>query len=511
MITDDDETGPYITITYNGDATDGAPGAWDVIAVDPESGIDSVIVEIDGLFVGTATGVYTVPNSLGPHTITVTATNGDLDRGVIDQETSSATTSVNIIDDDITGPIIDIAYVGNNLDASPGVWIVSASDSESGIDTLLVEIDGVPVGTTTGTYGVPNSLGPHILSVTAVNADLDRGAIDQESSIESNTVTILDDDTLPPEVSNLTAIADGYDLVASFSATDQSGIADIQVKLDDLQLVPDSIVRVGDKYTITFENLVLPVGEHSLAIEIADGDNDRPDDSLSTIISTTVRTPPVMAMRYVLEALEQVLNELPTNLSTCLNQCLSTQLNIAICEIQWAILSFEDSKIFRAVLLDKLAKIHLTIANILVEINDKLDRISDTVAANFIKATHSIRDQLTLIMGEIIDLPLAQTIATIEVSILNLADDLYSSLSFVKALTIDINLWLAAESLDTALVQLSKDTANPVDCYIQKAVRKLEHAQTMVNLWNRLGCISDEVATSINDQIDINIDQLNSI
>ncbi|MFX1483357.1 MAG: Ig-like domain-containing protein [Promethearchaeota archaeon] len=190
VIGDDDTTGPDITFAYTGGLTDGNPGFWTVSVVDPESGVASVSVEIDGVSAGTAAGVYPVPNTLGTHTITVTAKNADLDTGLSDQETSVSSNAVTITDDDVTGPSIFITYTGDSTDTNPGFWNVAVSDSLSGVYSILVKIDGLDVGNTEGDYKVPSSVGDHTITVTAVNNDMDRPG-DQETSVSSSTVTII--------------------------------------------------------------------------------------------------------------------------------------------------------------------------------------------------------------------------------------------------------------------------------------------------------------------------------
>jgi hypothetical protein len=196
VIEEDDTTGPIITITLTGAGTDGDPGTWTVSVEDPESGVDSTSVEIDSIVVGTSAGTYTVPNSLGLHTLRVTATNVDLGNGPSGQETSTSSDAVIIVDDDITGPSIFITYVGDGTDVNPGFWNIIVFDAVSGVDSINVAIDGVDVGTIEGDYAVPSSAGDHTINVTAHNNDLDREA-DQETSILLNTVTIVE--TGPPE------------------------------------------------------------------------------------------------------------------------------------------------------------------------------------------------------------------------------------------------------------------------------------------------------------------------
>jgi len=190
VIIDTDTTPPVINIVYVGAGTDANPGYWSVNAYDPESGIASVIVKIDGIIVGTALGDYAVPNTLGLHTITVNATNADTTMGAEDQESSNASLTATIIDDDTTAPVITITYFGGTTVGDAGNWTVEAVDPESGIASILVVIDDVLVGSTTGNYSVPDTEGTHNITVTAYNGDLDRGTTDQEVSEASASVTL---------------------------------------------------------------------------------------------------------------------------------------------------------------------------------------------------------------------------------------------------------------------------------------------------------------------------------
>jgi len=281
-IIDDDITGPEITIIYSGDSTDGSPGIWTVTVVDPESGIDSIIVEIDGVSVGTIEGIYEVPNSPGEHTIMATATNGDFDYGLADQETSILTNSVTIIDDDTTGPAISVIYSGATTDGSPGIWTVSVIDLESGIDWINVEIDGIRVGTFAGTYAVPNSLGEHTITVSARNADLDVGPADQETSTLTDSVTIIDDDTTGPEITIIYSgdSTDGSPGIWTVSVVDpESGIDSINVEIDSV-----SVGTTAGIYAVPNSP-----GEHTITVTATNGDLDYgPADQETNTFSNSV-------------------------------------------------------------------------------------------------------------------------------------------------------------------------------------------------------------------------------
>jgi len=181
---------PIITIVYIGDATDANPGYWTVTVEDPESGILTVTVEIDGILVGTLPGDYAVPNYLGLHTIRVNATDAGDVISIEAQDFSTLSETVTIIDDDTTGPQVTIVHSGGTTDSDSGVWTITVSDPESGIAALSIEIDGEIVGTTAGDYAVPATEGTHTITVTAYDGDLDRGELDQEMSVESASITI---------------------------------------------------------------------------------------------------------------------------------------------------------------------------------------------------------------------------------------------------------------------------------------------------------------------------------
>ncbi|RDE16934.1 MAG: hypothetical protein C4K47_00630 [Candidatus Thorarchaeota archaeon] len=400
---DDDITGPTITIIYTGDATDGSPGIWTVSLVDPESGIGTIIVKVDGNLVGTLAGEYAVPNSLGAHEINVTATNADLDWGPLDQDSSTAEDTVTIVDDDTSPPVVTIttavpfdplvpfeevygnwpnpttqtftipnmpyssctmeitahcssrdwagiraimfrldgiggwigtytiapnevrgnvispgqtltfiydmshvmfadsptgyryvsfipvslwdtlgflspgvhtleAWVSSQEDGAPsswvtvklyftgiatyenpGHWTVSAEDPESGVDSIVVEIDGVFAGSSAGDYPVPSAVGTHTISVTAYNADLDRGLLDQEWSTASSTATVTD------VVAPTTTLLVGTPFVDSYITSATS-----------LELSPDDGLGIGVDYTryrvndgpwLTYEGPFFLIGE----------------------------------------------------------------------------------------------------------------------------------------------------------------------------------------------------------------------------------------------------------
>ncbi|MFW9829065.1 MAG: hypothetical protein ACFFEY_15925, partial [Candidatus Thorarchaeota archaeon] len=133
---DDDESPPEISYIYTGDYTDGNPGELIVNA------LDSSGLSLD------PSGTYQVPNVIGNHKFTFTASDADIDR-LGDQLNSTITVWINITDDDILSPEITYIYTGDYTDGNPGELIVNALDSSG------LSLDP------SGTYQVPNVIGNH--------------------------------------------------------------------------------------------------------------------------------------------------------------------------------------------------------------------------------------------------------------------------------------------------------------------------------------------------------------
>lgn len=209
---DDDTTGPTITAYYEGTGTDYDPGLWHVFISDPESGIDDVLIRINGFRwcydqdLGGVPQIWyiniQVPGIIATHILEVLANNSDTDYEG-DQELTYYMTIKTIIphhhiDDDPTGQIITIIHVGKGDEKEPGVWQITVKDRESGLDEVQILVDGNQYlhdqnlnGIKSKYYevSVPSLRGYHTVEVIAINNDKDEPG-DQETSTVSLTVKI---------------------------------------------------------------------------------------------------------------------------------------------------------------------------------------------------------------------------------------------------------------------------------------------------------------------------------
>ncbi|MFX0035907.1 MAG: hypothetical protein ACFE9I_09750 [Candidatus Hermodarchaeota archaeon] len=197
-INDDDTTGPIINVQYSGVSLDSDPGQWNVQVSDPESGVDSISILIDGIQSGIIEGNYSVPNIPEDHKIEVSAANADNDRED-DQETSYyGPETVTIIDDDITPPEIII----NEFDYTTFNWNIKIIENDGIIDsygTAEYEVKDQNGNIITSgfiseedifyTISIPLKIGNYTISIYATNNDQDWIG-DEETRYTSKTIKI---------------------------------------------------------------------------------------------------------------------------------------------------------------------------------------------------------------------------------------------------------------------------------------------------------------------------------
>jgi hypothetical protein len=307
-IPDDDTSPPIISIEYLGDKNINNPGVWQVEVGDPESGLDEVKIEINGILevhetnLGGKTSILyqNLPSHaiLSNNTIIVTATNNDKDFAG-DQETAMASDWV--ILKEPSPPLISIEYLGENLDSSPGVWNAFVEDLEEGLEEVVISLDGnVQIqelldGSINGSYmniSVPSSKGEHIINVSAKNTE---GYIADQQLI----AYINDDDTTGPII-QVEYIGSGTDYdpgIWNVNIEDlESGLERIIITVNGFLYLEDNELggQIGKEYT---GNPYEPGGEgipcprsimtHRLEIWTWNNDKDCEGDQESSYLLVT--------------------------------------------------------------------------------------------------------------------------------------------------------------------------------------------------------------------------------
>ncbi len=214
---DDDKEAPEIILTpasmeiYDSQAVGGIPIEWQISDM---SGISEAMVLLNGVEIasyGVSDSIsdsYLLPNLPGEYVITITARDNDIDLDHPEGDDwleSSAESIITIIDDDIEAPNVAIIYDGGyNIDDS-GVWNVQVADSGAGLDSVIIEVDGITIieedqlgGIQSKSYqvDVPAAEGRHIIEVTVIDND-DNWVGDQQEITITDDVDIAPGDPIP--------------------------------------------------------------------------------------------------------------------------------------------------------------------------------------------------------------------------------------------------------------------------------------------------------------------------
>jgi parallel beta-helix repeat protein len=241
-LADDDHIAPEINIDYFGGGTDSDPGYIVVTATDNIGlGVNpSGTYYLDHLIIDT------------PQEWTFIAVDNDDDRPG-DSLTTTVPYSITLVDDDTTLPQIDLAYDGDFTDANPGTLYITASDS-SGL--FLDPTQNIIVPTEPGTY---------TWVLTAIDDDNDRPG-DRLTYVWPISGTIIDDDSEAPII-NVEYFGGGTDADPGYIVVTASDNVGLSVNPSGTYFLPAT------------------PGTHTWTFTATDNDNDRPDDSLTTVLT----------------------------------------------------------------------------------------------------------------------------------------------------------------------------------------------------------------------------------
>ncbi|MFX0083750.1 MAG: hypothetical protein ACFE94_18520, partial [Candidatus Hodarchaeota archaeon] len=519
-IYDDDAVPPSVSIGYSGLNLDSDPGIWDVEVMDKGEGIDEVKILVDEVEVlheeslgGVDSKSYNipVPNDLEIHEINVIVKDNDKD-WYGDQESKMNSSSVSISDDDTSPPEIMINYIGSGYDNDPGYFEWSVSDVDSGINQVNITItyestDGSDnysislVGTETDSWDLPPNLGIYTIRISARDNDDDRTLIIDSLTIElTQTLEILDDDKDPPELSDLTIQPDIFEINISFTAIDYSGIGEIRIFVDDDLIEPFHQFQIDDTYYITLDNQWLfKKGYSEVEIQVFDADDDRPNDSLMAIISSSFKNVLFGMYEYVDWQIDELKAYIEENLPCRKSQCLNWKLSKAQEYLAEAFTLVENGEITCALYHDKIAKVFVQIAEFRFEIYNKHCDISDEQTEYIIDTLHTIRNNIVILMGTSTGSEQAYDIAYIEVDLLNLSDFIEEEISCCAGKYLSRKVYCASKMLEIAIFKIAMD--EDIECVLNCVQWKLERVIWKINWYLNKGRISEDLANYIIGEI----------
>jgi len=432
-IVDDDTIRPNVDLQYWGGYTDGDPGffEWYISDIDNGIGGDHDIglrdIEIQIIYTSTdgspnqkytlppsVSGSWYLPPNLGIYEINIIAKDCDNDRTLF---LDSLTTKINhaqpIIDDDTTPPTVLVDYkLGDGTDGNPGYFEWLVYDTQSGISNLEITLeytstDGsenyyeeIQDPTTSGIWELSPNLGFYKISIYAEDNDKDRGVLqDSLSTLLVVEQEIIDDDTNPPDLSQLKFTRDFEYVNVSLHVFDESGINDFIVYVDDIEITPIYWELIDNNLTIVLLNeWIMKNDTYNVRIIVEDNDNDRLSDSLSSEIEGFFDISISDCYGFVIwqiENLKDYINDQFHCIDKCFEYKLSEAQNHLDLALQYVLLGYAPL----AIIEDEIAQCYILLAEILTDFFDWVTIISDEQAEFIIQSLHEIRENIIILKG----------------------------------------------------------------------------------------------------------------
>ena len=262
----DDTTPPQVSAEVSGDQD--AEGNYvgsatvTVTATDADSGVDTVEYQLDG----GAYQAYTAPitvDTAGEHTVSFRATDN---AGNVSAAGSVSFTVVEPAPDDTTPPQVSAEIAGDqdaegNYVGSATVT-VTATDADSGVDTVEYQLDGGAYQAYTAPITV-DTAGEHTVSFRATD---NAGNVSAAGSVSFTVVEPAPDDTTAPEVSG--EVSGDQDAEGNYvgSATVTITASDADSGVDTVHFAVD-----GGSYSPYTEPIVVSEpGEHTVSFRATD-------------------------------------------------------------------------------------------------------------------------------------------------------------------------------------------------------------------------------------------------
>ncbi|NVM29304.1 MAG: hypothetical protein HWN65_10735 [Candidatus Helarchaeota archaeon] len=194
-----------------------------------------------------------------------------------------------------------------------------------------------------------------------------------------------------------------------------------------------------------------------------------------TIIST-----PKSMLLYILHEIADLRTEVDDRVYFLFDWIIINRLDAAECLLNEALEAYLDEAIPKSVVLDKLAKANIELSDVITIILDWIGLISEEDGTFISTYLHSIRDHITLTMGATVGTEEAMKVAQIEAEIEQLADQIFTEYCLLTALRIDLKLWAASESLDSALLWMAVGCGDIAELHVILSIYALECAKCQI-------------------------------
>ncbi len=163
-------------------------------------------------------------------------------------------------------------------------------------------------------------------------------------------------------------------------------------------------------------------------------------------------------------------------------------------------MSLDDTT--ETLILESLSKVNLEFADLMAYLWDNVGCISENDSEYISIQIHKIRDNITFIMGRIVNTELSMKVANIEAEINQFGDLLFNSYDRIITLSINYKLWAISGYLDYILIVLAENCTYSVEMNINQIINQLNLIKLEIEEMENCGILSNEDALEIYDYTD---------
>ncbi|MFW9783397.1 MAG: hypothetical protein ACFFFB_14035, partial [Candidatus Heimdallarchaeota archaeon] len=321
----------------------------------------------------------------------------------------------------------------------------------------------------------------------------------------SQTLSIIDDDIAPPELSNL-AIDFDFDYVTiSLTAIDYSGICELKLFINEELVIPLDVEVYENDYTFIIENnWLFGCGAANVEVQAYDADNDREDDGLSSSLCGSFEIPIGNMYQIIINKIEELKGYILSHIESKYKNCLNYKLSLAQDNLEEALNCFEEEKVTCSLLHDLKAKLLLRIIEKKLERSNKIPL---EVVEFVIEELHIIRNYIIIVMEA--SLGIDYNLANIKITLLNLIDYIGENLEGRSLRCLQNILRSASFKLDLVFIFLSmgKNAHHILGCTQSKLKRAICKVDNLID--KRV--ISQDLGNNIKDILLQSIEEIEAI
>ncbi|MHA1314094.1 MAG: COG1470 family protein [Candidatus Helarchaeota archaeon] len=451
--------------------------------------------------------------------------------------TKSEVASIQIIDDDPNAPELSNLLINEMItDIEIGFDVLNENEGDDqGVSSIEIYVDDElfisynPDPTETSFSfifddGWIMEYGTHQIRIEVIDNDND---VDGDAS---KTIHITEFERTPDEM--MTIILGEIDELKQFIDDEVFFLFDwilinqlekaedkVQDALDAFNSGSETLPVILDKLAkanLDLLDIVNTILEEFTVISEEDGDYISTEaheirDHITLVMGAIVGTAPALDIATITIDIEQLADKVFDEQNLCVALAIDIHLWEAADNLDNALITMSMDCTSTSLILEDISKANIRLADITTYLLEELGCMSEEDADYISTQCHSIRDRITITMGEIIGTEAAMQIAGIETQIEQFADDIFDNHELYPALSIDMGVWLAAEALDQAIISLALDCTDGAEAMLNLAKCELEATKCIVTDLKDCGYLTEEQARAINSQIDDFITEITAL